>query len=168
MSWTSGETITASRLEDKNDRNVANGYPALDANALLRTSQLRQTLPAPLVNEWTNESNIDDENVTTYASAGGNDSSVDLVYDLGASYHLFFSVWGNIYAEGTGEYPTALTLAISPDNSNWYPIYSPPTTSTGVINIFSSISGYARYIRIRYSGLRAASYAYIYEASLFY
>lgn len=38
MTWTSGEIITATRLEDKNDRNKASGYLGLDGQKLVTGS----------------------------------------------------------------------------------------------------------------------------------
>lgn len=38
MTWTSGETIVASRLEDKNDRNITNGYAGIDSQLLINSA----------------------------------------------------------------------------------------------------------------------------------
>jgi len=49
MSWTSGETIIASRLEDKNDRSIANGYAVLDANIRISRDYLPSFLRSALI-----------------------------------------------------------------------------------------------------------------------
>ena len=47
MSWTSGNTIVANRLEDKNDRNQASGYPQLGSDAMIPFNLLPTGLVIP-------------------------------------------------------------------------------------------------------------------------
>ena len=70
MSWTSGETIIASRLEDKNDRDVENGYASVGGHILQLGSY-----PYPIREEYTNHLGATDNFVQTAISESGAVSS---------------------------------------------------------------------------------------------
>ncbi len=122
MSWTSGETIVASRLEDKNDRNVANGYAQLNASAKIPISLLSSflvTLPSPNTNEWTNESYIDDDDETTAATAT---NTATLIYDLTTDTLYNLIIRASATSNSGTDRMLSVTVSISHDNSTYYTI----------------------------------------------
>jgi hypothetical protein len=141
------------------------------------TGITRQALPAPYVNDWANEPNIDDLNCATFAEATAHNLAAGFTktigYDLGAVRSIIVGSDSYIEQSNNGGLATNLYLEYSCDGANWY------QNIAGNITLSSSTSArynlnltvFARYIRVRFAGTSGAgstNYARVFELTLFY
>jgi hypothetical protein len=126
------------------------------------TGITRQALPAPYVNDWANEPNIDDLNCATFAEATAHNLAAGFTktigYDLGAVRSIIVGSDSYLEQGNNGGLTTNLYLEYSCDGANWY------QNVAGNISLSSSTSArynlnltvFARYIRVRFAGTSGA------------
>jgi len=198
--WTSGELVCFFTRVGANDyvgyvrvdglvkilqhdgfKDVANGIAGLDASAEITSrlayesdfTQLR-LFPDPIVNGFTGEVNIDDRDIATSADCGS--GTFYITYDLGAVFHVLFSLFARVGMYGdVGS--SNLYIEFSHDNTTWYRhvhALTAPISTPGVwayTTGFLFYAGFTRYIRIvavTASAGGSAGSVNAYEAGLVY
>ncbi len=146
----------------------------------------RHALPAPYVNNWTNEPNVDDQNSSTYAYVQHTPSGTftDIIaYDLGSEKHIIIGadIQVSVAITGVQSGYTRLYLEYSHNGTNWYQIHGMAAGGYVENYILQGVNGstrgflqmviFARYFRFRsvqVTGSTNTYTSYIFEVSLLY
>ncbi len=132
-----------------------------------------RTLPSPTINEFSNESYIDDGNTGTAMTSGQiTNTTRTVLYDLSSVKLIQFSTYCSLYGDASASHPK-IELFSSLDNTNFLSLAMKESTgNTGeVFYRLLTFPTFARYIKIvstHTSSLSHASTVRVYEIGLYY
>lgn len=160
MTWTSGETIVASRLVDLADKDAANGFAGLNASAKVPDANLEYPVTTQISTHAILINNVHGVGASTIESTSGSQNRVDVhsaqisgIHGIGTNILTFSNIGSytgddnvnRAIAHGLGKIPT--TVFTFPMNSIYAGIILKNSLSSGYItNLADGTAGPITYM----------------------